>query len=844
MEAGTIEHLAGESVAAAQTAEPPHALAEPDHSPPVPACEISHSLVLPEFDEAVRRAAAACETPIALVTVVTDDRHWIVSSVGLDVRDMPPRLAFCAQAILDGELLIVPDARADARFAASPLVTGKLGLRFYAGVPLFSGDGEPLGVFCVLDNTRPRALTSEQLEELGGIAREVGVGLELRRVSSQLRAAEQALAGQQAMHDAIVAAALDCIITIDAEGRVLEFNPAAERTFGYTRAEVVGRTMSELIIPSHLRGRHEHGVGRLLAGGEPRILNRRVELAAMRRDGSEFPIELTVTQLAAEPPLFSGHIRDISDRKRAEADQLRLAAIMHSTHDAVIGLDRDRRIRHWNAGAERLYGYTRSEIIGSGMETIVPSERHEELFSMLGRVLAGERVERLETQRVTKAGACLDVSITLSPIVDGNGELLGVSAIARDISDRKRLEAKLRHDAEHDPLTGLVNRRVFETRLEALTTGDQQSASGAVIFIDLDHFKLVNDSLGHRAGDELIRRVADTLRSSVRETDTVARLGGDEFAVLLPDCPSAQATQVAEELVARIAADLGTGNAGASAGIAAIIAGATAEDVMAAADMALYDAKTTGRRRAVLYDGQDSLTLRTVADVKSSIAAGRLILHGQPIVELAGGRVVQHELLVRMLDRGGQVLAPNRFIPIAERFGLIEQIDRWVLARAAELARAGRSVAVNISAHTLNDPATIELLQNELHTGLPAGKISFEITETAALSDIDTAREFAERLSRMGCGFALDDFGTGYGSLMHLKRLPITALKIDMEFIQNLSRDTADRHIVQALVGIAHGLGLTTVAEGVENLETLELLRELGIDQAQGFYIGRPGPIE
>jgi EAL domain-containing protein (putative c-di-GMP-specific phosphodiesterase class I) len=220
-----------------------------------------------------------------------------------------------------------------------------------------------------------------------------------------------------------------------------------------------------------------------------------------------------------------------------------------------------------------------------------------------------------------------------------------------------------------------------------------------------------------------------------------------------------------------------------------------------------------------------------------------LILHAQPIVDLGTGEVVQHELLVRMLDRGDQLIPPNRFIPIAERFGLIEQIDRWVLEHAAELARGGTSVAVNISAHTLNDPVTLELLQNQLRTGLPAGKLSFEITETAALSDIDTAREFAHRLTGLGCGFALDDFGTGYGSLMHLKRLPITALKIDMEFVQNLTRDTADRHIVQGLVGIARALGLTTIAEGVEDVETLELLRELDIDQAQGFHIGRPAPI-
>jgi diguanylate cyclase (GGDEF)-like protein/PAS domain S-box-containing protein len=644
----------------------------------------------------------------------------------------------------------------------------------------------------------------------------------------------------RAVHDAIVAAALDCIITIDADGRVVGFNPAAEAAFGYSRAEAIGREMGELIVPPHLREAHRRGVARLLASGEPRILNRRVEIEAMRRDGTVFPVELTVTQLAADPPLFSGHIRDISDRKLAEANQQRLAAIVDSTQDAVIAFDHDGRITAWNAGARELYGYDLAEITEFGVDAIVPADRAEELRSVLARVLAGERVERIETRRRTKSGRMIDVAVTLSPIVDRAGRVIGASSIARDIGERKRFEETLRHQADHDPLTGLVNRRVFVGRLAECA---ERGGNAAVIYLDLDHFKLVNDLRGHRAGDDLLRVVAEAVRGGVRAADTVARLGGDEFAVLLDGCGEAQALDVAGELLRRVARCAGTANVAASAGVVAVAGGAGAEDVMVAADMALYEAKSAGRGCVRRYNGSATHALRTVARVKDAIASDRLVLHAQPIVELAGGRVVRHELLVRMLGEDGRLVPPSEFIPIAERFGLIGDIDRWVIARGAQLARGGMPVAVNLSASSLGDAAVARLIHDEIDAGVPAGGLSFEITETSALSDVDTARDFAQRLAGWGCSLALDDFGTGFGSLMHLKHLPVTTLKIDMEFVQNLIGDLANRRIVEALIAASRVLGQTTVAEGVEDAATLELLRELGVDQAQGFHVGRPAPI-
>ena len=783
-------------------------------------------------------AAAVCDAGGAVLALADGEARWEPLLAG--AHDCPPqRFSALAELVITGaKRLTVLDAGADARIPAAAQVPG---WPFFAGIPLIDRDGSALGALAVVD-TVPRRLDESQSDRLQAIARQLALEIELRRTHGRLRRTEHALVGQRAMHDAIVTSALDCIVTIDGDGRVVEFNPAATRTFGYPRDVAIGRMMSELIIPPRLREGHRHGLARIVAGGGGAILNRRIELEAMRADGTEFPIELTVSQLAADPPLFAGFIRDITERRRAEADQRRLAAIVHSTQDVVIGLDLDLRITHWNTAAEQLYGYSVKEMVGQTLAPIVPDDYRDELDTQLARLLAGEAVGRLETERLTKDGRRIEVAVTLSPITDRGGRLLGVSVIGRDITARKALEGALRHQADHDPLSGLLNRRVFEWRLEALTDAQEAARVGSVVFIDLDHFKLVNDSLGHRAGDELIRRVARVLQDGAPADATVARLGGDEFAVLLPGWDDTTALELAEQLIAQISAHSPMGEIGASAGVAEVSAGTSAEDVMVAADMAVYEAKTVGRR-AVRHAGMSAGALQGVVEVKRAIDEGRLIVHAQPIIELGADTVVRHELLVRMRSADGELISPGHFIPIAERFGLIEQIDRWVLRVATDLAQTGMAVAVNLSAHTLADPATVALIRGRLAAGVPAGNLSFEITETAALADLANAGEFARLITELGCELALDDFGTGFGSLVHLKRLPVTTVKIDMEFVRDLVRTSADRDIVRGLVSIARSLGHRTVAEGVEDAATLTALRELGVDEAQGYHIGRPAPL-
>jgi diguanylate cyclase (GGDEF)-like protein len=414
------------------------------------------------------------------------------------------------------------------------------------------------------------------------------------------------------------------------------------------------------------------------------------------------------------------------------------------------------------------------------------------------------------------------------------------------IAAQRELERRLRRLADHDSLTGLFNRRRFAERTEEqLEYARRYGHGGALLFIDLDSFKFINDSFGHPTGDRVLRRVATTIGASIRSTDTAARLGGDEFAVLLPEADEGDAMNVADKVLGAI--KLGRDPmVGASAGIVLFDSEheVSAEDLMIAADIALYDAKDAGHGGICVYRGQKGMKLTWVERIREAIREDRIVLYAQPIVDLRSGEIDREELLVRMIDRDGTEVPPDSFLPIAERFGLIGDLDSFAVNRAIELAKGGRAVAVNISGPALTDRGLIERVAGAVADGLDPRLLSFELTETAGVANIDAARRFAAALQEIGCDLALDDFGTGLSSLRYLKHLPIQTLKIDVEFVSAMSAETFDRYLVQTIVGLARRLGQKTVAEGVEDEVTLGLARTFGVDFAQGFLLGRPAPID
>jgi diguanylate cyclase (GGDEF)-like protein len=424
----------------------------------------------------------------------------------------------------------------------------------------------------------------------------------------------------------------------------------------------------------------------------------------------------------------------------------------------------------------------------------------------------------------------------------------------------EKTEAELRFLADHDPLTGLLNRRRFRSELDQYVSFTARyGGRGAVMVIDIDGLKEVNDRLGHQAGDTLIRSVAEILRERVRATDLVARLSGDEFAILMPQTDTAGAMQLGEDLRAQVAEGMPLNadfnDATISVGITMFggSENAAAESVLVAADQAMYQAKSEGRNRITLFHGpgESGATARrtqtTSARIRDALTQNRLSLATQPIRSLASGGIERYELFLRMTGEDGELLPASSFIEAAERSGMVQELDRWVVARALELIgereRAGAPVSLhmNISGASMTDLSVLEFIERRLDEGeADPARCTFEITQMARVEDFDTAAGFADRLTEFGCEVAIDDYGAGFGPFAYLKRVPFDVIKIDGAFVREMPRNDADQLVVKAIVEIARGLGKRTIAEFVEDEETRTLLQEYGVDMAQGYHLGRP----
>ena len=552
-----------------------------------------------------------------------------------------------------------------------------------------------------------------------------------------------------------------------------------------------------------------------------------------------------------------------ADRARYAAEQ-RFEVAFDRAPNGMFLADRAGRFLRVNAALGELSGFTREELLAQGPLEVV----HPDDVASVGAALEAMRDGdvRLDHRLAHRDGRAVWVSVSATLVRDEDGEPLYVLGQMQDVTERREYEERLRHLADHDPLTGLLNRRGFERALEAHVARTRRyGPAGALLVVDLDGFKDVNDTLGHHAGDQLIVACAAALRERLRETDVLARLGGDEFAVLLPVETAPEAAVVAQALV-DVVRERATGFGGRRAGDVtasigvAVVDAATAGggELMVGADLAMYEAKEAGRDQFAVYRaGDDTRRPRVRAQlawlqrIDRALAEGRLLLHAQPIVDLRTRATVRHELLLRMVGDDGEPILPRTFLPAAERFGTIVAIDRWVMGQA--IAAMGRAVAaggrlplsVNVSARSAADPELLALIEGGLAAaGVAPADLVIELAETAAVADIPRARDFATALRALGCGFALDDFGAGFGSFSYLKDLPFDVLKIDGEFVAQAGSNQTDRLVISAVTGIAHGLGKATVAEFVEDGPLVELLLEHGVDFGQGHHLGRPAPLE
>jgi len=550
---------------------------------------------------------------------------------------------------------------------------------------------------------------------------------------------------------------------------------------------------------------------------------------------------------------------DISDRRRRESTLHRMAAILESSHDAVISATPDGYVTSWNTGATQMYGYTASEMEGRQVSILEPEERAGEIDQVLDRIRNGERVVRYETMRLHKNGRALEVAVSVSPILDESGELAGIASITRDIGDTKRAQEIIAFQSFHDSLTGLANRALLMERLTLCLEKARHAAKRlAVLFLDLDLFRAVNDGFGHDVGDLIFREVARRLLQCVRDGDTVARVGGDEFIVLLPEIGrSEDATTVARKLLEAIAApfeldgrrvDLTT-----SIGVAVYPDdGQDPESLLRNADAAMSRAKERGRNNfqlSVPELTEEALRrLSLQAGLRQAIENNELVLHYQPVLSLATGRIVELEALVRWQHPRNGLIMPNDFIHVAEKAGMMVSLGEWVLARAAEQAKSWQDagfadlrVAINLSPSQFHEKNLVANVRRVLgETGLPAETLEIEITEGVAMEDAEITVANLLALRDLNVGVSIDDFGTGYSSLSYLKRFPVTTLKIDRSFVTDVVTNSADAGIVRAVVAMAHGLKLNVIAEGVETKEQFAYLRENGCDALQGYWFSRP----
>ena len=533
--------------------------------------------------------------------------------------------------------------------------------------------------------------------------------------------------------------------------------------------------------------------------------------------------------------------------RRFTGESLALLETLQSTAPVGFGfIDCDWRVVRINDTLAATTGIPGEQQVGRPIAEVIP-ELWPELEPAYSQMIeTAEPVVNRETEGAVPGdpGHVHTWLTSFYPVRLGS-EVIGTGIVMIDVSERKAMERELDHLSEHDPLTGLYNRRRLFGELErVLRYAERYGHRGALLRLDIDNFKWTNNSYGHAAGDHLLKAVAQLLRDRLRDTDILARVGGDEFAVVLPQTTREQALQVALELRALLCERPNAPPVNVSVGITlfGVAEKLSADDVLTAANIAMDHAKQAGGDQATVYDRPAGELLSKVRQLRDALAEKRFTLHAQPIIDLRTGQVAQQELLLRMLSGTGAIIPPSEFLPIAERFSLVTEIDRWVISQALALAHR-EPVSVNLSARSVGDPRILTAVRDAIGAGLDPANLTFEITETAVMSNFETALAFVSALTALGCDLALDDFGTGFGSFTYLKHLPARYLKIDMEFVRDINEDPTDKEIVRSIVGIAHTLGKHTIAEGVESASVHKTLRQLGVDYAQGYHLGRPRPL-
>lgn len=553
-----------------------------------------------------------------------------------------------------------------------------------------------------------------------------------------------------------------------------------------------------------------------------------------------------------------GTSHDVTERRQMEEERDRLAYIVESSNDAIFSISLDDVITSWNKGAENIFGYSSDEIIGRQIFTLIPDDRYDERSRIMQTILNDEQLRHFETTRIRKDGSQIYVSITSSPLLNAEGKIIGNSVIARDVTERRKMEEIVEHQAHHDTLTDLPNRQLFMDFLSLeLAQARRNSKKLALLFLDLNGFKQINDTLGHSCGDQLLKKVAQRLRGCIRESDTAARLGGDEFTVLMPDLGQTDDVGIVLNkilgvfntpfMLDDVAVETST-----SIGICMFPDdGDSSEDLMKKADIAMYDAKGSGKNSYQFYNAE--INARTIrrqkleSFLRLALGRGELELLFQPLVCSETREIIGAEALLRWRHPEQGLLAPEQFLAIAEDSGAIVPIGEWVIRNACNQARAWNvsgyplSVSVNLSNRQFHQSNLIENTSRILvESGLMPHQLEFDITEKTIMADINYSLHSMQALTDMGITLAIDNFGCGSSSIHWIKKMPTHKVKIDKSFVQNMLYEPDDLAVVNAIIAMSHNLNMQVVANGVETEEQLSVIQQSGCDQLQGYVISEP----
>ena len=746
----------------------------------------------------------------------------------------------------------------ETRFKATHL-RNYHGVRSGAGVVIRTQYG-PFGVMLVYTNEE-RTFADYELAFLRSTASIVGEAIARGRTEDQLRKSE-------ARMRQLIATTLDAVVAVDRQMNVIEWNRQAEATFGLAAKDVLGAPLHASLFDGGELAIFNEAARRYREGGKSRVLRRRIETVARRANGEVFPAEITIAPAGSGNELtFTAFIRDISDRKRVESAleqrEKRFRTIVEKSWSGVVLLDGECRFSYAGSSTFHLIGYGEAELTGQSLFDFIHPRDVEAARKTFADLLVSPNHEAHGELRFRhKSGTWI--------WLEGFGQNLlheeSVGAIVlnyRDVSQRKETEKQLEYRAYYDSLTGLPNRLLFRDRLvNSLQHARRNKVALAVMYLDVDRFKLVNDGLGHTFGDSLLAEVAKRLQGSLRASDTISRIGGDEFSVLLPEVVNTEAVagvarKVLEALQQPFRVEGHDLYVTASIGISCFPAdGEDAETLLKCADAALYRAKELGRNQAQLFTASmNERYVRRLAleqHLHHAIERQQLELYYQPIYDRARRRIVSLEALLRWRDPGRGLIPPSEFIQLAEETGMIVAIGEWALRTACRQLRkwhdqglAALRVAVNISAVQLQQRGLVDVVRGALaDSGIAPQMLQLEITESAAMESFEQTMQVLRELRAMGVGIAIDDFGTGQSSLIYLKHFPIDTVKIDKEFLSEVTSDETAAAIVSYVINLAHTLQLKVVAEGVETEAQYTFLRHYACDLLQGYLFSKPLPAD